>query len=94
VAAAAVTVAVIVVALGTFTWMAVAPMLSAFAVPACTKHDQRLAERLAANPVLTELRPGLTRAGSYHAAHASATATRNASPRQPLPPTRPSPGKR
>ncbi|MGI5239580.1 hypothetical protein [Dactylosporangium sp. CA-139066] len=68
VAAAAVTTAVIVVALGTIAWMGVSPMLSAFAVPECTEHDRRLAEQLAASPVLTRLRPGLTRTGSYHAA--------------------------
>jgi hypothetical protein len=66
--AAAVTTAVVVVALGTYVWMGVSPMLSAFTVPECTEHDQRLTEQLAASPVLTKLRPGLTRTGSYHAA--------------------------
>ncbi|GAA0716298.1 hypothetical protein GCM10010199_17770 [Dactylosporangium roseum] len=68
VAAAAVTTAVIVIALGTIAWMGVSPMLSAFAVPECTEHDRRLTEQLAASPILTEVRHGLTRTGSYHAA--------------------------
>jgi hypothetical protein len=48
-------------------WTGLSP-LSTFAVPECTEHDQRLTEQLAASPVLTELRPGLTRTDSYQAA--------------------------
>jgi hypothetical protein len=69
VVAAAVTTGVIVAALGTITWMAVSPLLSALdSGSECNEHDRRLTEQLAADPVLNELRPGLTRARAEQAA--------------------------
>ncbi|WP_327002338.1 hypothetical protein OHA72_45585 [Dactylosporangium sp. NBC_01737] len=68
VAAAAVTTGVVVAAVGTLAWMFVSPMLSLFVVPECTEHDRRLTEQLVADPVLTQLRPGLTRTSEGHAA--------------------------
>ncbi|MEV4139568.1 hypothetical protein AB0J72_46325 [Dactylosporangium sp. NPDC049742] len=54
--------------MGTVAWTSVSPMLSMFTTPECTEHDRRLTEQLAADPVLTTLRPGLTRTGDHHAA--------------------------
>ncbi|MEV0569716.1 hypothetical protein [Dactylosporangium sp. NPDC050588] len=54
--AAAVTTAVIAAATVTAAWMSVSPMLSS-STPECTEHDRRLTEQLAADPVLTSLRP-------------------------------------